>query len=144
MKRLSPFYACAGFEILRYFTLSWALGQLFSRFPPQILRFVAAPNLLFGVAFFFLAMDPVRYGVYRPLILAGKAVAVFAALVSVPRLAGLDGERMRVSLSVLAALALVVVWDISSALVLLLRNFPVAEIVDNSTASTEPEVVEVD
>ena len=144
MKRLSSFYAFAGFEILRYFTLAWALGELLPRFPPQILRFVAAPNLMFGVAFFFLAMDPVRYGVYRPLILVGKAVAVFAALVAAPRLAGLDGEMMRVSLSVLSGLALVVLWDVSSALVLLLRRFPAAEMAVNPEASTAPEVVEVD
>lgn len=144
MKRLSPFYAFAGFEILRYFTLAWALGELMSRFPPQILRFVAAPNLIFGVAFFFLAMDPVRYGVYRPLILVGKAVSVFAALVAAPRLAGLDGELMRVSLSVLSGLALVVLWDVSSALVLLLRRFPAAEMAVNPEPSTAPEVVEVD
>ena len=144
MKRLSPFHAFAGFEILRYFTLAWALGELFSRFPPQILRFVAAPNLMFGVAFLFLAMDPVRYEVYRPLLLVGKAVAVFAALVAAPTLIGLGGELIRVRLSVLAGLGLVVVWDVSSALVLVLRRLPAAEMAGNPDTSTSPEVVEVD
>jgi hypothetical protein len=144
MKRLSPFYAFAGFEVLRYFTLAWILGELMTGFPPQLLRFAVAPNLLLGVAFFFLAMDPARYRVYRPLILVGKAVAVFSALVAAPRLAGIGGQTIRISLPVLAGLILVVVWDVVSALALLFREFPVVDVADNTETSTGPEVVEVD
>ena len=115
-----------------------------SGFPPQILRFVAAPNLVFSVAFFFLAMDPVRYGVYRPLILVGKAVAVFAALIAVPRLLGLDRESFRATLPVVAGFALIAVWDVCSALVLLFRGSSGTGVAGNPEVSTGPEVVEVD
>jgi len=144
MKRLSPFYAFAGIELLRYFTLAWVLDGLMSGYPPQILRFAAAPNLMFGAAFFFLAMDPGRYGVYRPLILLGKAVTVFAALVAVPRLAGLGGLPMRIDLPSIAGLAFVVAWDVCSALVLLFREFPVAGEACNQAPPAGPEAVEVD
>ena len=144
MKRSSPFYAFAGFEILRYFTLAWILGELLSGFPPQLLRFVAAPNLIFGAAFFFLAMDTARYGVYRPLILVGKAASVFAALVAVPRLTGLAGPGMRLSLPILAGFALVAVWDVASALVLLFHRSPDTDMTGLPEPSPGPEVVEVD
>lgn len=144
MKRLSPFYAFAGFEILRYFILAWILDELLSGIPPQILRFVVAPNLVFGVAFFFLAMDAVRYGVYRPLILVGKGVLVFAALIAAPGLAGMGGDTLRFSLPVLVGLALVVMWDVLSALVLLFRGLPETGMAGNQETMAGPEVVEVD
>ncbi len=144
MKRISPFYAFAGFEILRYFTLAWILEELLSAYPPQILRFMAAPNLMFGAAFFFLAMDPVRYGSYRPLMLVGKAATVFAALVAAPRLVGMVGEPLQSGPSVLGALALVVLWDIMATLVLLFRRFPLSRQDYNQELLAEPEVVEVE
>lgn len=115
-----------------------------SGYPTQILRFTAAPNLMFGAAFFFLAKDPVRYGSYRPLVLVGKAAAVFAALVAAPRLMGIGGEPMQPGVPVLIGLALVVLWDIMAALVLLFRQFPLARMDANQEAPAEPEVVEVE
>ena len=144
MKQISPFYAFAGIEILRYFALAWILEKLLSGYPPQILRFMAAPNLMFGAAFFFLAMDPARYGSYQPLILIGKVAAVFAALVAAPRLAGIGGELMQSGLSVLAGLALVLLWDIMAALVLLFRQFPVPRMDGNPETPAKTEVGEVD
>jgi hypothetical protein len=124
MKRISPFYAFAGFEVLRYFTLAWILEELLSGYPPQILRFMVAPNLMFSAAFFFLAMDPVRYRSYRPLMLVGKAVAVFAALVAAASLVGIGGLSLQSGTPVLVGLGLVVLWDIMAALVLLFRRVP--------------------
>jgi hypothetical protein len=144
MKRISPFYAFAGFEILRYFALAWILEELLSGYPPQILRFMAAPHLMFGAAFFFLAVDPLRYGAYRPLMIVGKAVVVFAALVAAPRLIGIGGEALQSGPSVLGGLALVVLWDIMAAMVLLFRRFPVSPGNGKPELPAEPEVVEVE
>jgi hypothetical protein len=144
MKRISPFYAFAGFEILRYFALAWVLEELLTGHPPQVLRFMAAPNLMFGAAFFFLAMDPLRYGSYRPLVLVGKAASVFSALVATPLLFGIGGEMLQVDVSVLVGLALVALWDIMTVLVLLFRRFPVARKEGILETVTEPEVVEVE
>ena len=116
MKRISPFYAFAGFEILRYFTLAWILELMLASTSPQILRFLAAPNLMFGAAFFFLALDSARYGVYRPLILVGKAAAIFAALVAAPGLLVMAGQSRQAGLSILVGLAFVVIWDIVATL----------------------------
>lgn len=144
MKRISLFYAFTGFEILRYFALAWLLEELLPGYPTQVLRFLAAPNLMFGAAFFFLATDPARYGLYRPLMLVGKAVTVFAALVAAPRLVGIGGESLQPGISVLAGLGLVVLWDIMAALVLLLHRFPATRLGDNPEIPAEPEVVVVE
>jgi hypothetical protein len=144
MKRISPFYAFAGFEVLRYFALAWILEALLSGYPPPVLRFMAAPNLMFGAAFFFLAMDPVRYGSYRPLMLVGKAVAVFAALVAAPGLFGLGGVSLQPGRTVLAGIGLVVLWDIMAALVLLFHRVPEAQPDASRELPAEPEVVEVE
>ncbi|MDX9959762.1 MAG: hypothetical protein RBT68_15085 [Spirochaetia bacterium] len=144
MKRISPFYAFAGFEVLRYFTLSWILEVLLPGYPPQVLRFLAAPNLMFGAAFFFIAMDPVRYGSYRPLMLVGKAVAVFAALVAAPGFFGIGGVSLQPGMTVLAGIGLVVLWDIVAALVLLFHRFPEVRLDGNQELPAGPEVVEVE
>ena len=144
MKRISPFYAFAGFEVLRYFTLAWILEEILSGYPPQILRFMAAPNLMFGAAFFFLAMDPARYGSYQPLLLVGKAVTVFAALVAAPLLAGIGGESLQPGTSVLAGLGFVVLWDLIAALVLLFHKFPVERLDGKRDVPVGHDVVEVE
>jgi hypothetical protein len=144
MKRLSALYSFAALEFLRYFTLAWALERLLAVVPPQLLRFVAAPNLLFGVAFLFLALDPSRYEVYRPLVVVGKSVAVFAAVVTIPNLLGLDGQSLQADFMVLAGLALIAVWDIVSSVLLLLLKLPSKPAAVGTEVPGAVEVVEVD
>lgn len=43
---------------------------------PALFRYVAAPELLFGAAFFFLWLEGRRYAVYRPLALLGKVLSL--------------------------------------------------------------------
>jgi hypothetical protein len=105
---------------------------------------MAAPNLMFGAAFFFLSMDTVRYGSYRPLMLTGKAVAVFAALVAAPGLFGIGGVSLQPDMTVLAGLGLVVLWDIMAALVLLFYRVPETRADASRELPAEPEVVEVE
>ena len=46
----------------------------------SLLRYAAAPQLLFAAGFFFMWLDPARYGAYRPLLLVGKAACVVCLL----------------------------------------------------------------
>ena len=81
-------------ESLRFLAivfLAFDVGGLLSTSVASLLRYAAAPQLLFAAGFFFLWLDPTRYGAYRPLLLIGKAACLVCffplatALVREPR-----------------------------------------------------------
>ncbi|MDP3177379.1 MAG: hypothetical protein Q8M76_05705, partial [Spirochaetaceae bacterium] len=86
MKRKAVFFVSAVAELLRFLAILFladSLGALRDPGSAKALRLAAAPQLLFGVGFFFLWLDPALYAPYRPLIAAGKAASL-AALIPVP------------------------------------------------------------
>jgi hypothetical protein len=121
---------------------SWTSSSLV--LPSQLLRFMVSPNLLFGVAYFFLALDPHRYGVYRPLIVAGKATVVLTGLFAAPSVLNVAGSSIQPGLAVFVSLLIVVVWDVLSAQILLFRRLPAANTDDNQATPAQAEVVEVE
>jgi hypothetical protein len=90
MQRKPLFLVAAVAELARFLALAFlaeALGGLRSGTAlPLFFRYLAAPQLLFAAAFFFLWFDPSRYAAYRPLALLGKGLSVLASL---PLLVGL-------------------------------------------------------
>ncbi|HUW69695.1 MAG TPA: hypothetical protein VMX33_05630 [bacterium] len=142
MRRTPLFFAFAGLELVRYLTLAFAAQPFAVSLPlaQQMLRLVAAPNLLFAVGFFFMGLDARRYGDYRPLLIVGKAVALFSSLIALPRLFGGDAtSSYRLARIVIPAIAL---WDATATAVLLLRHPATQPAVES--AQTEPERIEVD
>lgn len=114
MRRNPLFFACASLELARYFTLVTVVEPFMTTSTPQLIRLVAAPNILFAVAFFFLGMDAKAYASYRPLLLVGKAMALFAGGISLPSLFGnaLSSSSQKTATIIIAA---IVIWDIVSA-----------------------------
>ena len=91
MKRRPIHLAAVIAEILRFFALIM-LAQSLGLFrgasgAARLMRYAAAPQLLFPAAFFFLWLDRERYKAYRPLLILGKIVSL-AALLSVAVLVG--------------------------------------------------------
>ncbi|TFG85035.1 MAG: hypothetical protein E4H20_01480 [Spirochaetales bacterium] len=119
MRHKPFFFTFAGVELFRYYFLTQG-ALLAVAAQPQLLRLVAAPNLLFAAAFFFLGMNPDRYSVYRPLIIVGKAVSVFAAAVGLPALVSSLGEAGG-GTGIVASVTVgaVGIWDVLTAAYLL-------------------------
>ncbi|MBL8965537.1 MAG: hypothetical protein JNG85_00940 [Spirochaetaceae bacterium] len=90
MQRKPLYLAISAAEILRFLGLAFlagSLGALGTGAEPSgtaalssLFRYVAAPQLLFGAAFFFLWYDRGRYAPFRPLALVGKILALAAIL----------------------------------------------------------------
>ncbi len=90
MQRKPLYLAISAAEILRFLGLAFlagSLGALGTGAEPSgaaalgsLFRYVAAPQLLFGAAFFFLWYDRGRYAPYRPLAIVGKILALAAIL----------------------------------------------------------------
>lgn len=147
MKRSSPFITFAGLELARYFALAYAVGSVAGASPSasQLLRVSTAPNALFAVAFLFLGLDRDKYAVYKPLLLLGKAIALFSGGIALPRLLG-SGTVAPVN----AAYAMigVVAWDaVSTATLAFARGTPPDAPSAPERAprgGNEPEPVEVD
>jgi hypothetical protein len=143
MKRIPLYFVFTGIELVRYFLLTFMAGPLPASISSsaQILRLLAAPNILFAAAFFFLAVDRERYAVYQPLLIVGKAAAVFSASLALP---GIMGRLYSGASDGLSSWALVPVllWDIAATLVLLLRKNPGNG--HGLPASPEPEMVETE
>jgi hypothetical protein len=143
MRRTPLFFAFAGLELIRYFTLINVAGPFSapSLAAAQTLRLLAAPNILFIAAFFFLAIDRERYSAYQPLVILGKSVSVFSATLALPGILGKLFSGASGGFSTWAIIP-VVIWDIAAALVLLLWKSPEAE--RNPPPSPEPELVETE
>jgi hypothetical protein len=78
MRRKAVHIAAAIAESLRFFAiafLAFDVGSPLNAGISSLLRYAAAPQLLFAAGFFFLWLDPPRYGAYRPLLLVGKAAS---------------------------------------------------------------------
>lgn len=80
MQRKVLYLAASIAELLRFLALFFiadSLGVLMMDGGiPALLRYAAAPQLLFAAGLFFLWYDPERYGAYRPLLLVGKAIGL--------------------------------------------------------------------
>lgn len=91
MKRRPIHLAAVIAELLRFFALIMLMQSLglfrASNGASRILRYAAAPQLLFAAGFFFLWLDRERYKAYRPLLMSGKIV-LLAALLPVTFLVG--------------------------------------------------------
>lgn len=147
MRRIPLFFVFSGLELARYFTLVKITEGIVgvNAYAPQVLRLVAAPNVLFVVAFIFLGIDPVRYESYRPLLIVGKLLTLFSAAMVLPRMIGLDSAMESEILATYLVLA-VAVWDVASSVFLLFyRRVPFSglpEIAEPGPVA-EPERVEL-
>lgn len=142
MRRTYLFFALAGLELARYLVLAFAAQPFAVPLPlaQQILRLVAAPNLLFAVGFFFIGIDAKRYGGYRPLLVVGKVVALFSGLIALPRLFGGDTvSGYALARAVVPAIAL---WDAAIIAVLLVKHPEKPTAIE--PAQPEPERIKVD
>lgn len=83
MRRKPVHLIAAIAESLRFFAiafLAYSIGALGSASVSGLLRYAAAPQILFAAGFFFLWLDPTRYRAYRPLLLLGKAAGLVCFL----------------------------------------------------------------
>ncbi len=142
MRRTPLFFAFAGIELVRYLILAYATQPFAAALPlaRQMLRLVAAPNLLFAVGFLFMGFDAKRYIGYRPLLVVGKVVALYSSLIALPRLFG-DDATASYGMARIVIPALVL-WDATTVAVLLLKP-PLTQPAVEPTR-TEPERIEVD
>jgi hypothetical protein len=69
--------------------LAFSLGALLDPSVSSLLRYAAAPQLLFAAGFFFMWLDPARYSSFRPLLAIGKAASAACFL---PLAAALVGD----------------------------------------------------
>lgn len=142
MRRTYLFFALAGLELARYLLLAFAAQPFAAPLPQaqQMLRLLAAPNLLFAVGFFFIGIDERRYGGYRPLLVVGKAVALFSGLLALPRLFG--GGAVSGFALARACVPGIALWDAAVMALLLVRRPEKPKAVE--PAQPEPERIEVD
>jgi hypothetical protein len=124
MQRKPLFLAAAVAETLRFLGfvfLAFDLGALLKPSVSSLVRYGAAPQLLFAAGFFFLWLDPLRYAPYRPLLLVGKAANLLCLL---PLAATLLGDPGPASLGLpflgRAMGLLIALVDAGSLLVLIL------------------------
>jgi hypothetical protein len=79
-------------ESLRFLAvvfLAFSVGALLDPSVSNLLRYAAAPQLLFAAGFFFMWLDPARYSSYRPLLAIGK---IAGAICFLPMAAALAGD----------------------------------------------------
>jgi hypothetical protein len=121
MRRKAVHLIAAIAESVRFLAvlfLAFDLGALFDSSVSSLVRYAAAPQLLFAAGFFFLWLDPPRYSPYRPLLIIGK-------LASVVCLVGLAADLLRDPTAIPAALGLAFIVgavDILSLSVLILAK----------------------
>ena len=144
----------AGGELVRFFGLTALarafLGRAAGKSTLALLQFVAAPQLLFAGGFFFLWLDPRRYGAFRPLLAGGKALCVLTLATLLARFAfsfrqGLPPQGDPVIL--LTAITAFLVWDAATAAALVhsLRIHPLETArVDPAAPVPAPEPVEIE
>jgi hypothetical protein len=115
-------------ESLRFLAivfLAFDLGALQSASVSGLLRYAAAPQLLFAAGFFFLWLDPKRYGSYRPLLAIGKLASLVCYVplaMALARDPKASGPTFGISLFGLALAAYIAIADLASASVLLLAR----------------------
>jgi hypothetical protein len=83
MRRKPVHLIAAIVESFRFFAiafLAYSIGATGSASVSGLLRYAAAPQILFAAGFFFLWLDPTRYRAYRPLLLLGKAACLVCFL----------------------------------------------------------------
>ncbi len=144
----------AGGELVRFFGLAALcrafLGNSGSPASQALYQFAAAPQLLFAGGFFFLWRDPIRYGVYRPLLAAGKALCVLTLASLTVRFLLFFRQDIYVAgdpAAMLAAMAAFLLWDAAAgiALVVSLREPPGSPEPSPADPGAEsPEPVEID
>ncbi len=113
-------------ESLRFLAivfLAFDLDVLLGPSASSLLRYAAAPQLLFVAGFFFLWLDPGRYDAYRSLLIVGKLASI-ACFIPLALALARDPKTSAVSLGVpgLGGIlaSLIVVVDIASLSVLAL------------------------
>jgi len=144
MRRSPLCFAFAGLELARFFILASVAARLASVQPgaPQILRLVAAPNVLFALGFLFLGLDARRYASYRPLLAVGKAVALLSSAIAAPRLIAAVATTGDLSASMLLGVG---AWDAFAGAFLAFGRPAAGSPTDEPRpASPEPERVELD
>jgi hypothetical protein len=83
MRRKAVHLIAAIAESLRFIAvvfLAFSVGALMDTSVSGLLRYAAAPQLLFAAGFFFMWLDPARYSSYRPLLAVGKVALVVCFL----------------------------------------------------------------
>lgn len=119
------------------------LNGLETGMPPQMMRFAVAPHLCFPVAFIFMAIDYQKYQPYRHLLLIGKMLAIFTAILVLPQLVRLvmagSWSTGPGSMGIFLA---IVIWDAIMALLLLLSKDRTPSVQPSATVP-EAETVEV-
>jgi hypothetical protein len=83
-------------ESLRFFAvvfLAFSVGALLDPSVSSLLRYAAAPQLLFAAGFFFMWLDPARYSPYRPLLIIGKAASAICFLPLAAALVGSEAAK---------------------------------------------------
>lgn len=83
MRRKPVHLAAAIAESLRFFAiafLAYSVGALGTASVSSLLRYAAAPQVLFALGFFFLWLEPERCASYRPLLIVGKAAGLLCYL----------------------------------------------------------------
>jgi hypothetical protein len=125
------------------------VGALTSPSVSSLLRYAAAPQLLFAAGFFFLWLDAPRYREYRPLLLIGKAACVVCLF---PLAVSLVGDPKTVALAFglpfmgIALAFFVAMVDIASLAVLVGVKLPErpAEAPSASPGQTQDEIEKVE
>jgi hypothetical protein len=83
MRRKAVLLVAAVAESLRFLALAFLafdVGALLDPSASSLLRYAAAPQLLFAAGFFFMWLDHPRYSEFRPLLLIGKAACLVCFL----------------------------------------------------------------
>lgn len=137
----------AGGELVRFLGLaalsSAFLGNSGNSGALSLFRFASSPQLLFALGFFFLWYRPERYGIYRPLLAAGKILCVLTLAPLIARFAlsfrenaFFAGNPSVVMTSMLAFL----LWDAAAtvALIVSLRKFPERRSLSSNHEPTDP------
>jgi hypothetical protein len=144
MRRKAVHIVAAIAESLRFFAvvfLAFSVGALLDSSVANLLRYAAAPQLLFAAGFFFMWLDPARYSSYRPLLLIGKAASAVCFLPlagAVIRDSGAMGSTFGVPYLGLVLAFLLAVVDLSSLFILTLGSEPGSS--SGHPSSTRPDI----
>jgi hypothetical protein len=79
MKRKAVHLVAAILESLRFLAvmfLAFSVGAISENSVAKLLRYAAAPQLLFAAGFFFVWLDAKRYAAYKSLLIVGKAACL--------------------------------------------------------------------
>jgi len=123
MKRHLILLPCAALEVLRYMLLLMKLPQILgdsiNSATPFLLRLLAAPNLLFPAMLVLLWLDEGRYASFKPLMLLGKAISFFAAILFLARLLGTRTGAQSADLKIILAILACMLVDMFIVIILI-------------------------